>query len=374
MKKFYKKTFNLYVTIAGIGLVTTLTPKHFENSPIQTPAKVLMSTLEKKELTTSQKEIKNAFKKYEEDKLNKQNKTNLIKIVDSYKNTDFFEKALSANNTKELLNSFNINTNGMSRINTNNYLDSLIADVNSDKHLNTIIKDYFGTDTSNVAIYAKNKKGLTEKDIKYLSLAKGDALNRMKLVDEYIAHNMQFDNVYKYIDYKILRTLGYDNNEALKIQKEGFETLIIGVELERRINKVSKIVNIPKIADRYNKDPNLIGSVIGAESNFKLNAKSKSGAKGLTQLIPSTANLVGVNINDPADNVKGGTKYLRSISNKLEEFPESTRRKLASIGYNWGPANINKFLEEWKLPNETKEYVKKIETLYETFSKENKFN
>jgi len=90
---------------------------------------------------------------------------------------------------------------------------------------------------------------------------------------------------------------------------------------------------------RYHLDPDLVNSVIHAESGFKANAVSRKGAQGLMQLMPETASDLGVaDAFDPAANVEGGTRYLREL---LEHYNFDLLKALAA--YNAGPQRVEQY-------------------------------
>jgi hypothetical protein len=90
---------------------------------------------------------------------------------------------------------------------------------------------------------------------------------------------------------------------------------------------------------RYRLDPDLVNSVIKAESAFNAHAVSPKGARGLMQLMPGTASQLGVaNTFDPAANVEGGTKYLRQL---MERYHFDVVKALAA--YNAGPQRVEQY-------------------------------
>ncbi len=115
---------------------------------------------------------------------------------------------------------------------------------------------------------------------------------------------------------------------------------------------------IRNAALQYGLDPMLVKSVIRIESGFHRFAISPKGAKGLMQLMPQTATEMKVkNIFDAAQNINGGSKYLKLM---LDKFG-STRLALAA--YNAGPTAVKKHKGVPPYP-ETKNYVKKVFAVY----------
>ena len=113
-------------------------------------------------------------------------------------------------------------------------------------------------------------------------------------------------------------------------------------------------------AKRYNVDADLITSVIAVESNFDPKAVSRKNARGLMQLLPETAAQLGVkNIDDPAENIDAGTRYLRDL---LQKYNNDVALALAA--YNAGPDKVQLY---GRVPPyaETISYVKRVKRGYE---------
>ncbi|HEY8411854.1 MAG TPA: lytic transglycosylase domain-containing protein [Pyrinomonadaceae bacterium] len=112
--------------------------------------------------------------------------------------------------------------------------------------------------------------------------------------------------------------------------------------------------------NKYNVDPYLIFLVMEQESHFNTHAVSPKGARGLMQLMPGTGARFGVRRpHDPAQNIAGGTRYLRELLNKF-----SNRVDLVLASYNAGEGAVLKFGHRVPPYQETRNYVKKISKRY----------
>ncbi len=113
-------------------------------------------------------------------------------------------------------------------------------------------------------------------------------------------------------------------------------------------------------AARYNLDPTLIHSVISIESNFDPKAVSRKNARGLMQLMPRTAELMGVKDSfDPAQNIDGGSHYLSDL---LKKYGNDITLALAA--YNAGPDSVDKYGRRVPPYLETMKYVQRIAKTY----------
>ncbi len=106
-------------------------------------------------------------------------------------------------------------------------------------------------------------------------------------------------------------------------------------------------------AQRYNVPVDLFLRLVQQESGWNATARSHKGALGLAQLMPGTAQYLGVNPNDPKQNLEGGAKYL------AEQYREFRSWRLALAAYNAGPNAVRKYggVPPYK---ETQNYVKII--------------
>jgi len=118
---------------------------------------------------------------------------------------------------------------------------------------------------------------------------------------------------------------------------------------------------IERTARMHGLPPALVKAVIRAESNFDPEARSNKGAMGLMQLMPQTARAMGVD--DPwhaEENVRGGTRYLRSMVNRYGDV------RLALAAYNAGPQAVDRYGDVPPF-HETQEYVRRVLAYYQTY-------
>jgi soluble lytic murein transglycosylase-like protein len=133
-----------------------------------------------------------------------------------------------------------------------------------------------------------------------------------------------------------------------------------GLSGKQYLKKYDSIIQ--KAAELFGVEVTLIKAIIKAESYFNPNAVSKSGAQGLMQLMPDTADDMKVRDPfDPEENILGGTRYLSLL---LKRFNHDKR--LAVAAYNVGPTTVAKHDAVPPIP-QTKQFVEKVMRFYREY-------
>jgi len=112
---------------------------------------------------------------------------------------------------------------------------------------------------------------------------------------------------------------------------------------------------------QHNIDVELLASVVKAESGGRTNAVSRAGARGLMQLMPGTAQQLGVaDAFNPWQNIAGGTTYLDLLLTRYDADGSRSGLDKALAAYNAGPAAVDKY---HGIPpfRETRAYVARVE-------------
>ncbi len=131
------------------------------------------------------------------------------------------------------------------------------------------------------------------------------------------------------------------------------------ISAAERANREKIEQMIREVSDRYRVDPALVRAVIQTESNWNSSAVSRKGALGLMQLVPGTAQQLGVsNAFDPKQNLDGGVRYLHTL---LQRYNGDLDKALAA--YNAGPGAVDRAggIPQYR---ETREYVQKVTDSY----------
>jgi soluble lytic murein transglycosylase-like protein len=118
---------------------------------------------------------------------------------------------------------------------------------------------------------------------------------------------------------------------------------------------------IAQAAYRYDVPERLIRAVIRVESGYDPHAVSRKGARGLMQLMPETAAMLGVrDAFDPQENIDGGTRHLRAM---MARFPRDLRLAIAAYNAGEKPVVAHRGIPPYP---ETREYVQQVLRLYDS--------
>ena len=173
-------------------------------------------------------------------------------------------------------------------------------------------------------------------------------------------------------------TIWYTNKKPVGVEQNKYK--LIGVfgrptasvscrgmtpsRMEQRAQQYEDDIN--RFAREYRVSKWLVKAIISVESCFDERAISRAGAKGLMQLMPATANYLGVgNVFDHQQNIRGGVRYFSEMQRRF-----NYNDTLALAAYNAGPTAVEKYKG---IPpyRETQNYVKRVMKKYREYLAQN---
>jgi soluble lytic murein transglycosylase-like protein len=173
-------------------------------------------------------------------------------------------------------------------------------------------------------------------------------------------------DIYKYVDEEgvlhLTNVPAEINAQYVLVLKERPVYFAVGTD----ITKYDHLIQ--KAAKKYQVDSALIKAVIKAESNFNHQAVSRVGARGLMQLMPTTASYLRVPDSFlPEHNIEGGVRYLRYLLNLYQN-----NVPLALAAYNAGEGAVSRYNNRIPPYRETQVYVQRVLGFFKKYLKDGK--
>lgn len=159
------------------------------------------------------------------------------------------------------------------------------------------------------------------------------------------------------IEQRFMPHVSQSQNHTFSDVLAGVQQQSVSPSLNASQANITKMIEFS--AQQHGLDPKLAVAVATAESGLAPDAVSSAGAVGVMQLMPETAQALGVrNINDPRENIDAGVRYLKQM---LDSFNGDVAKAIAA--YNAGPQAVKNY---GGVPpySETKAYVAKVISLY----------
>jgi soluble lytic murein transglycosylase-like protein len=224
-------------------------------------------------------------------------------------------------------------------------------------------EDYKASLQELLALYENDVKKLSEQSAKWKELYTDGLISRLeyeKTTNDIAAAQIKVDEVHKQIATAEM-TIAEARRQPEPDELRNAELAALSqIPRSWTTGNVKIDALIRQNGARYGVDPYFIYCVIQQESSFSSTALSVKGAQGLMQLMPGTAARYGVvNANDPAQNIMGGTRYLKDL---LQLF--HGRIDLVLAGYNAGEGAVIKYGQTIPPYKETQDYVRLISKRY----------
>ena len=224
-------------------------------------------------------------------------------------------------------------------------------------------EDYKANLQTLLVLYENDVKKLSEQSAKWKELYTDGLISRLeyeKTTNNTTAAQIKVDEVRKQIataEMTIAEARRQPEPDALRNAEMGVLSQIPRAWTTGNM-KIDALIR--QNGARYGVDPYFIYCVIQQESSFSSTALSVKGAQGLMQLMPGTAARYGVvNANDPAQNIMGGTRYLKDLVQLFHG-----RIDLVLAGYNAGEGAVIRFGQTIPPYKETRDYVRLISQRY----------
>lgn len=152
----------------------------------------------------------------------------------------------------------------------------------------------------------------------------------------------------------ILTLGGCSNTKVSLKEKTSFE----------RVKGWRSTLDLPRLENQYDLPRGLLSAVMHQESAGKPYARSPVGARGLFQIMPSTAR--DLRLNDPHDPEPAAEAAARYLSSLYKRYNGDLSWSLAA--YNWGMGNVDRYRQQGyrsfdNMPQETRNYIKQVNRL-----------
>lgn len=233
---------------------------------------------------------------------------------------------------------------------------------------------WIGVSSPAVAAYAKslyeNGKTPLLNELKTLSEGRVDS-NTMAMLNTMTADAQNRDEAYAIVD-ELINSGQYYTSDGISLNDAAIKEKLIGQlgpgaghNEERQVGGSANYSGnsetdqmIARAAEKHSVDPALVAAIAQCESGYNQGALSSAGAIGVMQLMPGTADSLGVNPHDKGQNIDGGAKYIKDMLNTF-----NGDLTLAIAAYNAGPQAVK---DHGGVPpyKETQNYVQNVLAAY----------
>ncbi|MDT3698977.1 MAG: lytic transglycosylase domain-containing protein [Thermincola sp.] len=204
--------------------------------------------------------------------------------------------------------------------------------------------------------YKKEKLAAVRTNMNSVFMIIGRSLDNKPVDNKWsVIKDNLLDAFKSYVDVLTVRIVTIDNKPVM-IGEKG---KIVPYDKTDKILQWAEHINTA--ANKYKIDPAIIASIIEQESGGDSAALSPAGAIGLMQLMPKTAQGLGVNPYDPAQNIDGGTRYF------MYQYRAFGSIELALAAYNAGPNNVRN--GNYQYYPETQGYIIKVPRLIQKYQR-----